>query len=85
VQIREVPVEGAQVPALDEQVDASAEHDRAKAVPLRLVEEIAGGKGLGELRQHRLDGRVDRKRPALLRYAHYGVLCLVWRSGILIW
>ena len=62
VQLGKVPIERPQIAALDVDVRFAAEHDRAEAVPLRLVQEIAGlGKRLGELREHRLDRRLDRK------------------------
>ena len=63
VQLGKVPIERPQVAALDEHVAAAAKHDRAKAVPLRLVEERAAGwQRVGELGEHRLDGRGDGKR-----------------------
>src|SRR5437763_11614139 len=40
-----------------------AKYERAKAVPFRLVEPpFAFGQVGGELREHRLDGRLERKR-----------------------
>ena len=59
VQIREVAVELAQVAALDRDLAAgAAEHQGAKAVPLRLEQELAlGRQRLGDLGQHRLDRR----------------------------
>ena len=61
MQLGEVPIERTQVAALDVNVRFAAKHDRAKAVPLRLVEERAGRQIVGELREHRLDRRLDRK------------------------
>ena len=41
--------------------DGAAKDDRAKAVPLGLEQKlVAGGKLVGELREHRLDRRRDR-------------------------
>ena len=61
VKLGKVAVERLQIAALDEHVGGAAEHDRAKAVPLGLVQERALGRQLGrELRQHRLHGRGDR-------------------------
>ena len=63
VQLGKVAVERPQVAALDEHVARAAKDDRAKAVPLRLVEKaVAGGQLVGELREHRLDRRRDRER-----------------------
>ena len=63
VQLREIAVERLQVAALDEHVGRVAEHDGAKAIPLRLVQKVlAARQGLGELREHRLDRRRDGER-----------------------
>ena len=63
VQVGKVAIERPQIAALDEHVVAAAKDDGAKAVPLRLVEEpVAGGKLRRELREHRLDRRIDGKR-----------------------
>ena len=70
VQLGKVPIERPQVAALDEHLAAAAKDDGAKAVPLRLVEERAAGRQrVGELREHRLDGRCDGKghRPSVKR------------------
>ena len=65
VQLGKVAIERPQIAALDEHVGSAAKHDRAKPVPLRLVQERpALGKLLGELREHRLDGR---RRSAQVR------------------
>src|SRR6185436_3692443 len=70
VQLREVAVERAQVAALDVDVVAVAEHDRAEAVPLRLEEPAVPRGQLGrELREHRLDRRRYRK-PRGVRGGH---------------
>ena len=58
VQLGKVAIERPQVAALDVHLGAAAKDDRAEAVPLRLVQEaVAGGKLVGELREHRLDRR----------------------------
>ena len=65
VKVREITIERAQIAALNEHVVAGAEHNRAKAVPLRLEKEITFRRKLGrELRQHRLDWRRDGKGRA---------------------
>src|SRR5690606_2312644 len=62
VQLREVAIQRLQVTALDVDVGAAAKDQRAKAVPLRLVEECAGGRQrVGQLREHRLDRRSERE------------------------
>src|SRR5690349_1617303 len=62
VQLGKIAIERPQVTALNVDLAAPAEHDGAKAVPLRLVEKRAAGRQLlGQLRQHRLDGWLDRK------------------------
>src|SRR5215510_1584769 len=60
-QFGEVAIERLQLAALNVEVGLAPEHDRAKAVPLGLIEEAAVGKRCGELRQHRLDRRLDRE------------------------
>src|SRR5215831_4301376 len=60
MQIWKVTIERSEVPALDEYARV-AEHQRAKAVPLRLVEKLALGRKLvRHLGEHRLDWRGDR-------------------------
>src|SRR5262245_42125210 len=62
VQLGKIAIERTQISALNVDVTAPAEHDGAKAVPLRLVEKRAAGRQrLSQLRQHRLDGWLDRK------------------------
>src|ERR1051325_4585738 len=62
VQLRKVAIQRLEIPALDVGVASAAKDDRAKAVPLRLEEEItAAWNLLGHLREHRLDGRRDGK------------------------
>ena len=62
VQFRKIPIERAQIAALDVHVGRAAEDDGAKAVPLRFVEEAAAlGQFVGKLREHRLDRRRQRK------------------------
>src|SRR5439155_12793002 len=61
LELGEVAIEGFQVAALEVEPVAVAEHDRAEPVPLRLEEPaIALGQLRRELRQHRLDRRLDR-------------------------
>ena len=43
VQLGKVAIERPQIAALDEDLAAAAEHDRAETVPLGLVEEVAVG------------------------------------------
>jgi hypothetical protein len=62
VQLGEVAIERLQLAALDVEVRVAAEHDGAKAVPLRLVEEPAAVRQhVRQLGEHRLDRRLDRK------------------------
>ncbi len=62
VELREIPIERPQVAALNVDVGRAREHDRPKAVPLRLEQEsIAARQHFGHLREHRLDWRFDRK------------------------
>ena len=46
VQVREVPVQRTQIAALDEQIVAAPEHNGAKPVPFRLVQESVSGRQL---------------------------------------
>ena len=63
VQLGKVAVERPQVAALNEHVVRAAKDDRPEPVPFRLVEKgVAGGELCGELGEHRLDWRRDRKR-----------------------
>ena len=56
MQIGEVPVEGPEITALNENLVLAPEHDGAKAVPLGLEQEIAvPGDFFGDLREHRFD------------------------------
>jgi hypothetical protein len=58
VKIGEVPIERAEVAALNIDVVVPAKHDRAETVPFRFEEKPAAGrKRLGQLGQHRLDRR----------------------------
>jgi len=41
-----------------------------KLVPLRLEQEIAVGDAVGQLGEHRLDGRFEGKRHRLIRMRH---------------
>ena len=60
LQLGEVAAQRLQVAALDVDLVAVAEHQRAKAVPLRLVQPAVALGDLGrQLREHRLDGRRD--------------------------
>jgi hypothetical protein len=55
-ELGEVAIERPQLSALDEYIGFAAKYDRAKSIPLRLVQESSGnGELLGELREHRLD------------------------------
>src|SRR5262249_42095634 len=65
VQLGKVAVERPQVAALHEQLGAAAKNDRAKTVPLRLVEKRPGGQRVRQLGEHRLDRRVQRESHAL--------------------
>ena len=63
LELREVSIERLQVPGLDVDLAAVAEDERAKAVPLRLVDPALAVRDRGgRLGQHRLDGRLDRVR-----------------------
>ena len=67
VQLGKIAIERPQVAALDEDVGRAAKDDRAKAVPLRLVQERWPRRQLvGQLREHRLDRRRDRKHRWML-------------------
>jgi hypothetical protein len=71
VQVREIAVERAQIPTLNEELRRAAKDDGAKAVPLRLEEKGTGlGEGIRQLGEHRLDRRVDRKRFGAKWRAH---------------
>ena len=60
MQLGEIPIERPQVAALNEDALLAAKDDRPKTIPLGLVQEIAGGRQLiGELREHRLDWRLN--------------------------
>src|SRR5207245_1164277 len=62
LELGEVAIEGLQVAALEVEAVAVAEHDGTEPVPLRLEEPaIALGQLRRELRQHRLDRRLDRE------------------------
>src|SRR2546423_7553141 len=59
VQLGKVAIERPQIAALDVEVVAAAEHDRAESVPLRLVQVRSfRWERLGQLRKHRLHWRV---------------------------
>jgi hypothetical protein len=61
-ELREVTIEGFQVAALEIEVVAVTEHDRAEAVPLRFEEPPVARRHLRrELGQHRLYRRLDRE------------------------
>src|SRR5262249_39950443 len=63
VKFWKVPVERPEVAALNVDVVFPAENNRSEAVPLWLVEETAvRWKRVGELREHRLDGRGNGER-----------------------
>ena len=71
VQLWKVAIERPQVAALDEDLVRAAKDDGAKAVPFRLVEErVAGREIRGDFREHRLDGRGDRKRHVTNNLSH---------------
>jgi hypothetical protein len=61
VHLWEITIERAQVAALDEHLAPAAKHDRAEAVPLRLVQEAARWQRFGDPREHRRDGRLHRE------------------------
>ena len=67
VHVGKVPIERLQIAALDVDVIAAAKDDRAKAVPLRLVQErSARRQRVGQLCEHRLDRRHDgNARPGI--------------------
>ena len=72
-QLGEVAVERLRVAALEQQLVAVAEHEHAKAVPLRLEDPVrAVGQRGDALGEHRQDGRVDGELHAgiLLRVSH---------------
>jgi len=59
VQLRKVAVERPRVPALNVNIVATTKHEGAKAIPLRLEQEVALGEVVGEFGEHRLDGWLD--------------------------
>src|SRR5262245_63973415 len=62
VQFGKIAVEWTKVPALNVDVGLAAEDDGAEAVPFRFVQKAAAGRqSVGELREHWLDRRLDRK------------------------
>src|SRR5262245_47325082 len=66
-----VAIERPQIAALNEEVRAMAEHDRAKAVPLRLVKKPAARRQrVRKLSQHRLNRWYDRERHRNVRLVH---------------
>ena len=65
MQLGEVAIERAKISTLYVNVRAAAKHDRAKAVPLGLEQEPAGGRDLvRQFREHRFDRRRDVARVA---------------------
>ena len=63
MKVGKVPVERPQIAALNVDVRRTAEHDRAEAIPFRLVEKaLAPRQHVSHLRQHRLDRRRNRER-----------------------
>ena len=61
-QLREIPVERLLISALDEQLVAVAENERAEPIPLGLVDpSFARRKVADAVREHRKDGRIDGK------------------------
>jgi hypothetical protein len=61
VQFREVAVERLEIAALDVDVVSAAENQRAKPIPFRLIRHGTACRQLfAELREHRLDRRVER-------------------------
>src|SRR2546422_9620845 len=66
MELRKVPIERPQVPALDENLGSAAKDNRAKSIPFGLVQERARRKLLGELREHRLDRWRDGKHGAVV-------------------
>src|SRR4051812_17634288 len=64
-ELGEVAVEWLEIAALDVDLVAFTKDERAKAVPLRLVELPSSfGDLRGELREHRCDGRIERRHAA---------------------
>src|SRR5215208_4728035 len=58
MQLREIPVKRPQVSTLDVDVGFTAEDDGAASVPFWLKEKMSGSRqSLGQLGQHRLNGR----------------------------
>ena len=65
MQLGEVPIQRPEIATLDKDVvfRGPAKHDRAKAVPLGLEQEVAIARQIvGEFREHRLDRRSNRQR-----------------------
>src|SRR5688572_30136135 len=70
-ELRKVAVERLRIAALDEEAVAVTKDDRAKPVPLGLEEPtVARGKLGRELREHRLDRRIERKSGLRVRSRH---------------
>jgi hypothetical protein len=66
MKLGKIPIERTEIAALNERLGAASKHDRAKSVPLGLVEyRFARRQLVGELGEHRLDwwrygkGRID--------------------------
>src|SRR5216110_2959778 len=58
-ELREIPVEGLLVAALNEQLVAVAEDERAEAIPFRLENPVVAGRQVADsIREHRQHGRV---------------------------
>src|SRR5687767_13974354 len=71
VELGEVTIQRLELTALDEGVVA-AEDNRAETIPLRLEEKRPRlGNGVGQFREHRLDGRLDAGRVDAFR-RHFG-------------
>jgi hypothetical protein len=72
----EVPVQRTQVSALGIEAIAVLEDDGAEAVPFRFEEPaFALGQAVRELRQHRLDRRIDREPERAYRFARRRTSC----------
>ena len=66
-ELGEITLQRLVIPARDVDVIVVPEHDRAKAVPLGLVDPLfACGDVVAEARQHRIDGRRNRQRHPLI-------------------
>src|SRR4026209_366833 len=69
--LREIAIERSQVAALNEEVGIMSEHNRAKAIPLRLVQKPARSRQrVRKLSQHRLNRWYDRERHRNVRLVH---------------